>query len=419
MFRKMGKSERGQVLIIVVIGFVVLMGFVGLAIDGGRVFSDRRNAQNIADAASLAGGGKAALSLENSHVFLSTWSCTDVRVKNAMTAAVTAAIKRASSNGFTIVNSTEVPDRVEVECGTHKDAKTGRVDKYLDVKVYLTTTTETIFASFVFNEGLTSSVEAVTRVRPTSPLAFGNAVVALNPANCQGQTNGAGFHGSVDVIVNGGGIFSNGCLRADGGPEVKVNDGGVFHVGEVRDGDKFDPAATPVEQGIPPEAYNVPLPDCTHADAHKVNGSSLPNEMDSGLWCITGDVKWNAHDVIKGEEVTLYFINGKLTINGGATVYLTAPPANPDPDPAIPGILIYSDPSNHNDIQINGNSTSRFEGTILAPGGNVDLLGNGATDCYISQVIAWNVEVGGNADANVTFQEEKMYKKPSSIELFK
>ncbi len=48
------KSEKGQALILIVFGMVALIGFTALAVDGGRVFSDRRNAQNAADTAALA-----------------------------------------------------------------------------------------------------------------------------------------------------------------------------------------------------------------------------------------------------------------------------------------------------------------------------------------------------------------------------
>ena len=47
-------SERGQALIVIAIVLVVLAGIIGLAIDGGNVFLDRRKAQNAADAAALA-----------------------------------------------------------------------------------------------------------------------------------------------------------------------------------------------------------------------------------------------------------------------------------------------------------------------------------------------------------------------------
>jgi uncharacterized membrane protein len=64
----MKKTENGQALVLIALAFVAMLGFVALAIDGGMIYSDRRFAQNGADAASLAGGGKAALSLENAYI---------------------------------------------------------------------------------------------------------------------------------------------------------------------------------------------------------------------------------------------------------------------------------------------------------------------------------------------------------------
>ena len=49
------KSEKGQALILVTFGIIVLIGFTALAIDGGRAFEEKRHAQNAADTAALAG----------------------------------------------------------------------------------------------------------------------------------------------------------------------------------------------------------------------------------------------------------------------------------------------------------------------------------------------------------------------------
>jgi len=49
------KSERGQSLVIIAVVMVGLIALMGLAIDGGNVFMQRRRAQNAADAAALAG----------------------------------------------------------------------------------------------------------------------------------------------------------------------------------------------------------------------------------------------------------------------------------------------------------------------------------------------------------------------------
>src|SRR5918993_1968194 len=46
-------QERGQALVIIALAAVGLFGFSALAIDGSRVFSYRRNAQNAADTSAL------------------------------------------------------------------------------------------------------------------------------------------------------------------------------------------------------------------------------------------------------------------------------------------------------------------------------------------------------------------------------
>jgi hypothetical protein len=47
-------SERGQILVIVAVGMVALLAMAGLVADGGIAFANRRQAQNVADAASMA-----------------------------------------------------------------------------------------------------------------------------------------------------------------------------------------------------------------------------------------------------------------------------------------------------------------------------------------------------------------------------
>src|SRR5688500_6386559 len=42
-------GERGAVLVLVALGLVVLLGAVGLGVDGGRVYEERRHAQSAVD----------------------------------------------------------------------------------------------------------------------------------------------------------------------------------------------------------------------------------------------------------------------------------------------------------------------------------------------------------------------------------
>ena len=54
--RLTASKGRGQILMIYGVGAMAVMGFAGLAVDGGYIFSERRLAQNAADAAALVGG---------------------------------------------------------------------------------------------------------------------------------------------------------------------------------------------------------------------------------------------------------------------------------------------------------------------------------------------------------------------------
>jgi hypothetical protein len=49
------QSERGQSIVLIAIVLMGLLAMAGLAVDGGNLFLQRRNAQNASDAASLAG----------------------------------------------------------------------------------------------------------------------------------------------------------------------------------------------------------------------------------------------------------------------------------------------------------------------------------------------------------------------------
>src|SRR5215211_4930250 len=48
------RSEPGQALIVIALVIVGIVGMIGLVVDGGNAFQDRRRAQNAADSAALA-----------------------------------------------------------------------------------------------------------------------------------------------------------------------------------------------------------------------------------------------------------------------------------------------------------------------------------------------------------------------------
>jgi len=419
------KSERGQVLVFIVIGFVIILGFVGLAIDGGRVYSDRRHAQNSADAASLAGGGAAALEMENTLLFYPVFDCaninTDPRYAGAMQAARDAAIARAASNGFTIDENILDGNGVTTTCGT--DTSTGFVDKFIDVTVQISTTVQTYFAQLIYGDKLPVGANAVTRVRPRYPLVFGHAIVALNKGGCVGNQNGTIFGGSSVLRVNGGGIFTNGCMGNNGGAfSVEVTNGTIAYAGTLETGSgNFSPPPIKAPATMPPEASAVPLPDCSAAGAHvvdniKVTGNKVVT-LDPGLWCVTGSP--NAMSItggtIIGIGVTIYVPNGDVAISGNADIDLRAPGPLPDPAPAIPGLLFYAAKGN---IDMEGNNDSKFLGTVFAPNGTIKAHGTSGTHpTFNTQLIGNNVDVSGNALIDINFNQNQAFQIPSGVEL--
>ncbi len=432
-------SERGQAVVLLAVAFVVLLGFTALAVDGSIIYSDRRYAQNAADAASLAGGGDGALYLENNQVTYKAWtSCSLSSIDNARSAAVSAAIARAADNGFIIDSAIDHAsgdfNGVTTTCGID-NSNPAHPEKYIDITVEITMQTQASFAHFIFSGPIQNRVKAVTRIRPREPLTLGNAIIALNPDPCSGNTNGMQFRGNLNLNVYGGGVHSNGCMDVDGGNHPNIYDGGATYVhpgdrlGNISiydsGGNPTGQTATqiPASQIIPVDAFDLQVPDCS---SHTVTANWLEGQSGlNGLYCVTGDVSINnSNTEISGEGVTLVMLGGKLTINGGMNS-LTAPP--PDhTGPAIPGVLIFLPKQYYGpncgevnqEVKINGNAMSVFTGTILAPCSDISLEGGASTFAYDGMVIGWDVNSGGNADINVIYNDNLLFSKPTHLDLY-
>jgi len=100
------RSEKGAILFIVAACLVVLLGFMGLAIDLGHAYNNKSQLQNIADACALAGGS--ALNSEPSGIALAESRATDAanRLSNrsefnkaSVTVPTTAVTYSVSLNG--------------------------------------------------------------------------------------------------------------------------------------------------------------------------------------------------------------------------------------------------------------------------------------------------------------------------------
>lgn len=399
------KTEKGQVLLLMVFGLVGLIALTGLAIDGGNAFSDRRQAQNAADAAALA----AAMAKANN----------DAGFANVGYA-------RAASNDY----QDDALHDVTVVSPPTSGFYAGNSEY---VQVTITSTVETYFAPIVGVNTVTNLVQAVARGRPatTQPIALGNAIVALRQSGCSVVWS----NGGPTVRVEGGGIFVNSsdpdcAFRQNGSgtltaPSMSIAAGGgaTYDSGHVI-------LTDPVIHSVPPISDiatmfdGIPTPTCDEDaeledgvwSAGNVDGSDLSGDvtLSPGIYCIEGDWISNGNDDISGEGVLLYMKNGELRWNGNGALRLSAMTTGD-----YAGLLIYQPWSNTNPMTINGNNNNELVGTIIAPHSDVYISGTAAANGLQTQVVGYTVQFGGNGLADITYDDEQQYdlQIPPSVEL--
>lgn len=450
-------SENGQALILLVLAFIVLLGFVALALDGGMVYADRRRAQNGADASSLAGGAAAAIYLENNFVDYEVFTCVDNgqpeygEMLQALANARAAGVSRAASNDYTIDEDISDDNGVTAVCGIYDTG--GWIDKYVDITATITADTITSFAHFIYNGPLRNTTRAVTRVRPRMPAAFGNAIVAL-ALECPNSTDGGiqfqGVPGDLadpnDSIIVNGGMFSNACMACPGNEDVTVYGSAQYLTTVFPSCDSF--GTSQANLPLPKYSWNIPEPDCSNPPAHIPNqqggGTLTPGHygrvrvtatndvliLTSGLYCIHeqftmtgGEVRIEPLPNGNPGGVTISMVDGPFNIAGNVVVNLAAPPMVPANacsycPPAIPGLLIYSDQVSADSVRALGTSGSSYTGMIFAPTAHVDVGGD--TDVHVTgQVIGDTVIVHGGPQVQVNYGPDVSFRPPATLELFR
>jgi len=205
---KTNQSERGQVLVIIILGLVVIFGFVALAVDMGQVLSNRRNAQNAADSAALSAAFDA------------------IGGSKDRATAIANAYSLAAENGFdnnqvtnwVVVNNPPISND---ECWT---CKLGPVAKEY-YQVVITVKMDPIFAQIFWKGAEKVTVEAIGHAKDADSLSARDAILSLSK-----QDDSMDMSGNVTVHVDGGNIRSNGGMVKNGGSGgVTVNSGKIYY----------------------------------------------------------------------------------------------------------------------------------------------------------------------------------------------
>jgi hypothetical protein len=438
------KHQSGQIMIIFLIAFTVLLGFTALAIDGGMVYSDRRFDQNVADSAALAGAAKAMDLIKNTSYF--NFSCANSSVTSAMSQAQAVAIQRAAANNFPdLTTNLNNKHGVAASCGTQ--LVSGFLEKYIDIKVMVTSKTQTSFAQLLFGGELVNTVEAVVRVRPPIDFYGGQAIVALD-SNC--STGGITFNGNVKIDVDSGGIFSNSCITKTGAsgaiesPTIQFISGTAPSCGPVCQAPTLpDPTickTAPSTVGcIAPSKVTtlyprltVPAPNCSALGGPydtdggtigpgRYNAITLKSNliMNPGLYCIYGDFDPKNKD-LTAYGVTIYLATGGFGGQGNGTWKMSA--ATTNAGGAIPGFLFLMPDSNTSNIYINGTNDATFSGIVYAPfgsidaGGNSTILSGGDLDL---QLVADKIWTHGTPDWLISYPGNNLMIRSAILDMLK
>jgi len=425
------KQQKGQALVLIALGIVALVAITALAIDGGNAFSERRQAQNAADTAALAGA------LEK----IQDYPTSDGDIYNFNTAALNlAALNNFNNNGTT--NTVVVHNPPVAGCN-------GVVGPYVGnneyIQVIINNSVTTFFAQVVGITQTQSCVEAVARAKTSSrgPLFFGNTVVGLDP-------NGTSFQAQSNAqhwTIKGGGIFANNNAL-DKHSNVTFPDGDcVTAVGTVSgfpcggsggNADlkfAFPDDIIPLLPPIPPcsgTAYKGADNKFHEQSGHEGLGSTLPGSFSlddypfsPGLYCITSANAGNIHDTVTGSEVT-FFVNDdnfSIKFNCGGAFSVQAPTTG-----IYKGVLMfsnitpssyYSPPTCSQSFEIRGNGSTPIVGTIFMPSACIDWRGNGDGLADRSQLIGFQVSSNGNANVDITYDANDQFNVniPAIIEL--
>jgi len=431
------RSESGQVFVILVLVLGGLIGFTALAIDGGMVFSERRRAQNAADSGALAAALAKAQS-QNLH---------------------SAALNRTTSNGYETSWGPCNPAGVDCTLGTGPQwtvevTNPPRVGDFAGhpeyIRVVIRTEVETSFAHMFFKEGLQTTVEAVSRVWPPQNILPGYALYGATKTECKGLW----FSGTGDTTINGGSVFSN--SNADSmSCQSGVQDGsGAITVGpppeNIQVVGSFDLGGSgavdplPVVEGAPQDTLRpIPTPDCSGLPdygAKSVNagksatldpgryssisfkaGASVT--LNPGMYCIYGTKGFTGTGgSITGTGVMIYMQDGGFDLGGNSLVALAAEDDSDvlvDPsDNDWMGMLVYTDPSNTNEVKLTGSTGTTYTGTIFAASADCTINGTGDNIGLLStQIICNTVKITGTAQVNIDYNETQAYNLPPAIDL--
>ncbi len=384
LIRRFRSDEAGNIVIIAAAAMPVLVGAAGLGTEYG-------------------------LWVYKQHAMLSAADSSAVSAAMATANIVIEGQGVASSYGFVDgVNNTTVAVNQPPTSGTHMTTPGA-------VEVVITQAQARMLSALFGSTPVTISARAVA-----VPSTNGTGcVLALN-----GKASGAiTMQGSTQVNLNGCGLYD------DSGSYTAMTTGGTLStlsvnvVGDVSGSTSGITATDGINTGVLPLAdpyANVSIPSFSGCNQRNFSAQTTMT-INPGVYC--GGMSVNAGAVltlnpgiyyldqgsffvrggatVTGTNVTLVFTSSTgqnwatATINGNATVNLTAPTSGP-----TQGIAMFADRAmpTGTDFKLNGGSSQTFGGAIYLPTAALTYTGSSASSNGCTQIVANTITFSGNSN---------------------
>ncbi|GIM67674.1 hypothetical protein Pve01_89480 [Planomonospora venezuelensis] len=397
VLRGQPRGEQGAVAIIVAVMTTVLFILSAFVIDLGQARTERREAQNTADAAALAGG----------NVLFPTGSTTP-----DYAAAEAAAKAYAEDNvPYTIdwascSDSAALPIASGTNCISFQ--KTGTTAR---VRVHLPTrNVSTGFARVIGVDSI--AVTAAARATLDIGGASDCGLCVLGDGMLHDVQNGDVTVSGANIHFNGNvSVSSNGLVATSGDITVEGTATGPMSSYNPDPNVGVPPIQDPLADWLsaPPSYGPGPLSDpCTQGPG-RYGAKNFPNgtcTLLPGTYVVTGLWDFGGNASLAGNGVTLYFTcgtatlprpcaspgeaGGRLDFAGNGTMTITAPLSGD-----LEGMAIWYDRMNTSELRLTGNGMNAYSGTIYAPSAKYRFNGNGCGYPQNALIIVKTLELNG------------------------
>lgn len=307
--RRFYTHTKGQSLVLVALAAVVLIAFVGLAVDGGNAYAQHRIAQNASDGSAVRGALTTASSTWRTQT---TTNKRKLMLERINQAAEAHGIPDTDGNPGNMVNEnvtgyyTNEEGVVFSDCPITTCTTTSVLQNAWGVEVFTKMPVRTYFMGVLGWNTLDVGARALGIAHPAARAQDGRrwSLFASDEQGCSGDS---GYE--IDYIGTNtlaGNVHTNGSIRLDGGASYNTSTGQISYV---------DTCSNCAGGGSQIPALSIVYPSFDDYKSFAVEHTQSPytgTRYDGDLEWSSGVLGSNAYPI--GAPAPVTYINGNLTI---------------------------------------------------------------------------------------------------------